>query len=119
MDKEIAFSKADLSYLKSAAQSMGIETRIPPNISDAQVLRDKGIPTPGDLDPSEAYLLSKIANAIKAGATSPDGFIVYLNDRMGTEFPETDFKTVLFRQQRAVLNKINDAIAKIASQSNP
>lgn len=114
MNKDRAFPRVDINYLKSTAQSVGAEIVIPSDIRLAQSLKNEGLPVPGDLDPEEAYLLLKITEKIQAGAEVPDGLVVYLNDRGVTDIPENDVPTALFRQKRVAFNNILGAVTEIA-----
>jgi hypothetical protein len=115
MMSERAFPKADTSYLKSAARAVGLEEiKVPRDIKEAQTLKDRGVPVPGNLDPEESYLLLEITKRIQEGASVPDGLVVYLNDRGVTNIPENDAPTVLFRQKRVAFNNLIGAVKEIS-----
>lgn len=114
MDNERAFSKPDINYLGSIAMAVGLEEiRVPRDIREAQALKDRGIPVPGDLDPEESYLLLEITKKIQEGAEVPDGLVVYLNDRGVTSIPENDVPTALFRKKRVAFNNLLGAVTEI------
>lgn len=115
MKNERAFPKADTSYLKSAARAVGLEeVKVPRDIKEAQALKDRGVPVPGNLDPEESYLLLEITKRIQDGASVPDGLVVYLNDRGVTSIPENDVPTALFRKKRVAINNLLGAVTEIA-----
>ena len=61
MKNERAFPKPDINYLRSIVTAVGLEeVKVPRDIREAQALKDRGIPVPGDLDPEESYLLLEI-----------------------------------------------------------
>lgn len=111
---EILFPKADTDYLKSVARGIGLEINVPRDIREAQALKDKGVPVPGDLDPEEAYLLLEIAKKIQSGSTTPEGFAIYLNDRGVTDIPE-DVPTLVKRKKRVAFNRLMDALTEVAA----
>lgn len=117
VNNERAFPKADTSYLRSTARVVGLEeVKVPRDIREAQALKDRGVPVPGDLDPEEAYLLLKITEKIQAGAEVPDGLVVYLNDRGVTDIPESDVPTVLFRKKTVAFNNLMSAVTEMTDK---
>ncbi len=115
MKNERAFPKPDINYLRSIVTAVGLEeVKVPRDIREAQALKDRGIPVPGDLDPEESYLLLEITKRIQDGASVPDGLVVYLNDRGVIDIPENDVPTALFRKQRVAFNNLMGAVTEIA-----
>ncbi|KKR11244.1 MAG: hypothetical protein UT39_C0009G0004 [Candidatus Woesebacteria bacterium GW2011_GWA1_39_21] len=113
---EVAFPEADIPYLKSAANEIGLEVKIPRDIRNAQEIKKRGLSVPGDLEPEEAYLLFEITGKIKEGSNPPRGIVVYLNDRMHREIPEDDVPTVLFRMERVEFNRLQRALDEVSSR---
>jgi hypothetical protein len=116
MTTEIAFPEADLQYLETAAVEVGIKADTPRDIREAQKLKKRGLPVPGDLEPEEAWLLQEIAKKIEGGSVPPKGIIVYFNDRMHENLPEDDVQTTLFCQQRVAFNRIKLAVDRFSSE---
>lgn len=114
MNNERAFPKSDINYLRSIARAVGLEeVKVPRDIKEAQALKDRGLPVPGSLDPEESYLLLEITKRIQGGASVPDGFVVYLNDRGVTDILENDVPTAFFRQKRVAFNNLLGAVTEI------
>lgn len=113
-EREKAFPKADIPFLKYTARNMGLEVNIPRDIREAQKLKDAGVPLPFKYDPEESYLIFKISEKIKEeGVNSvPDGLVVYFNDRGITNIPENDFPTTLFRKTKIAENNLMNALSQ-------
>ncbi len=114
--KERVYNSSDISYLRKVAQQIGPAINVPSDIREAQNLKDKGVPVPGDLDPEEAYLLSKITQEIVNGANIPSGLIIYLNDRMDAQIPEGTSQDVE-RMKKAAFNELVDAVKQLNSKT--
>jgi hypothetical protein len=114
--KERVYNNSDLSYLRKVAEQIGPEINVPSDIRQAQNLRDTGVPVPGDLDPEEAYLLSKITQEIVNGANMPRGLIIYLNDRTDAQIPEGTSQGVE-RMRKVAFNELVDVVKQLNSKT--
>ncbi len=109
---EIVFPKADIQFLESAAREVGLDVYVPSDIKLAQQYMPR---KEGELEPTEAYLLFKLAEHIEKGGDIPEGFVVYLNDRAGREIQE-DVPTLLWRQTRCARRGLFEAVHELSSK---
>lgn len=111
---EKVFNRADIVSLKAMAKQVGIYTRVPHDILEAQSLKNQGLDVPGDLDPEEAFFLLEISNYVADGGKAPEGFVIYLNDRINTNIPE-DVPTLMTRKTRNAFNNLLDTVKEVNS----
>ncbi len=114
--KERIYNNSNLSYLRKVAEQIGPEINVPADIRKAQRLKDMDASVPGDLDPEEAYLLSKITQEIVNGANMPSGFIIYLNDRTDAQIPEGVPQDVE-RMKKVAFNELVDVVKQLSSKT--
>ena len=113
---EKAFKTADIAYLRSVAKGIGADLAVPPDIRQAQALKDKGVPVPGELDPEEAFWLLQITKRIQEGAVVPHDIAVYLNDRTNSHLPEDNVPVVLARQRRTTFNELMHCLTELTKK---
>jgi hypothetical protein len=111
--REIAFPEANYSVLAQIASELKVVIPENRDIELAQNFRPR---TPGELEPREAWMLSKIMRATTPANISPE-LIVYLNDRQNANIEELDVPTILTRKRHVAFNNLMSAVEAVHKEA--